>query len=129
MNQQVTLTVSDNVWFYAKSVAAQNKRRIEDVMSDWLDKMSSEVEVEKLSDAKILALANLQLPESQQETLHELLKKNSLRLKILLPSRRFPAIFQMYFSLLRIIMIFAQKLHKNPHRFFIHRQRFIIFAL
>ena len=76
MNQQVTLTVSDNVWFYAKSLAMQNKRRIEDVMSDWLDKMSSEVEVEKLSDAKILALANLQLPESQQETLHELLEKN-----------------------------------------------------
>ena len=128
MNQQVTLTVSDNVWFYAKSVAAQNKRRIEDVMSDWLDKMSSEVEVEKLSDAKILALANLQLPESQQETLHELLEKNSLRLKILLPSRRFPTNFQISFHPLRRRMIFAQNLHQNPHRFLKHRQRFNIFA-
>ncbi len=76
MNQQVTLQVSENVWFYAKSVATQNKQRIEDVMSDWLDKMSSEVAIEKLSDVRILALANLQLPESQQETLHELLEKN-----------------------------------------------------
>jgi hypothetical protein len=76
MNQEVTLTVSDNVWFYAGTVAKQNKRRIEDVLSDWLEKISDEAEVEKLSDARILALANLQLPESQQETLHELLEKN-----------------------------------------------------
>ena len=77
MNQQITVTVSDNVLLYAKTVAIQNKRRIEEVLSDWLEKVSDESEVEKLSDAKILALANLQLPESQQETLHELLEKNS----------------------------------------------------
>jgi hypothetical protein len=76
MNQQITLTVSDNVWLYAKAVATQNKQRIEDVLSEWLEKVSDETEVEKLSDVKILALANLQLPESQQETLHELLEKN-----------------------------------------------------
>lgn len=76
MNQEITLTVSDNVWFYAKAVATQNKRRTEEVLSDWLEKVSGEVEIEKFSDAKILALANLQLPESQQETLHELLEKN-----------------------------------------------------
>ena len=76
MNQQVTLTVSDNVLLYAKTVAIQNRRRIEEVLSEWLEKVSDESEVEKLSDAKILALANLQLPESQQETLHELLEKN-----------------------------------------------------
>ena len=76
MNQQITLTVSDNVLFYAKTVATRNKRRIEEVLSDWLEKVSGEVEIEKFSDVKILALANLQLPESQQETLHELLEKN-----------------------------------------------------
>ena len=76
MNQQIMVTVSDNVLLYAKTLAIQNKRRIEEVLSDWLEKVSDESEVEKLSDAKILALANLQLPESQQETLHELLEKN-----------------------------------------------------
>ena len=76
MNQQITLTVSENVWLYAKAVASRNKQRAEEVLSDWLEKVSSEVEIEKFSDAKILALANLQLPESQQETLHELLEKN-----------------------------------------------------
>jgi hypothetical protein len=34
-------------------------------------------DIENLSDAKIMELANLQMPEDQQETLHELLEKNS----------------------------------------------------
>ena len=76
MNQQITLTVSDNVWLYAKTVASRKKRRIDEVLSDWLEKATDDVEIEKFSDAKILALANLQLPESQQETLGELLEKN-----------------------------------------------------
>jgi hypothetical protein len=76
MNQEVTLTVSDNVWLYAKAMATQNKQRIEEVLSDWLEKVSSEIEIEKLSDAKIMELANLQMPEEQQEILHDLLDKN-----------------------------------------------------
>jgi hypothetical protein len=37
---------------------------------------TDEVKLEKLSNSSILALANLQLAESEQETLHELLEKN-----------------------------------------------------
>ncbi len=76
MNQEITLTVSENVWLYAKTVASRNKRRIDEVLSDWLEEATNDAEIEKFSDVKIIALANLQLPESQQETLHELLEKN-----------------------------------------------------
>jgi hypothetical protein len=38
--------------------------------------ISEDFRIEELSDVRILALANLQMPESQQETLHELLEKN-----------------------------------------------------
>ena len=76
MNQQITLTVSDNVWLYAKAVATRNKRRIEEVLSDWLEKVSSEFDVEKLSDSEVLALAELKMPTEQQEILHDLLDKN-----------------------------------------------------
>ncbi|MCD9188915.1 MAG: hypothetical protein LUM44_21035 [Pyrinomonadaceae bacterium] len=41
------------------------------------EQISDQYSVEKLSDAAIMTLANLQLSESQQETLHELLEKNS----------------------------------------------------
>jgi hypothetical protein len=76
MNQQITLTVSDNVWFYAKAVAVRSKQRVEDVLSDWLEKGSSEIEVEKLSDVEVLALAELKMPPKQQKQLHKLLDKN-----------------------------------------------------
>ena len=76
MNQQITLTVSDNVWLYAKAVATQNKQRIEEVLSDWLERVSSEIEVEKLSDAEVLALTELQMSPSQQTLMDEFQEKN-----------------------------------------------------
>ncbi len=76
MNQQITLTVSENAWFYAKAVATRSKQRVEDVLSDWLEKGSSEIEVEKLSDVEVLALAELKMPPKQQKQLHKLLDKN-----------------------------------------------------
>lgn len=76
MNQQITLTVSDNVMFYAKVVAKQNKRRVEEVLSDLLEKISSEINVEQLADSEVLALADLKMSAEQQEILHNLLDKN-----------------------------------------------------
>ncbi len=76
MEQEITLTVSDNVWLYAKAVATQKKQRIEEVLSDWLEKVSSEIDFEKFSDAEILALAELKMPTNQQKILHNLLEKN-----------------------------------------------------
>ena len=76
MNQQITLTVSDNVLFYAKTVAARNKRRIEEVLSDWLEKVSSEIDVEKFSDSEVLALTELQMSPAQQKLMDEFQEKN-----------------------------------------------------
>ena len=76
MNQQITLTVSDNVMFYAKVVAKRNKRRVEEVLSDLLEKISSEIDVEQLADSEVLALADLKMSAEQQEILHNLLDKN-----------------------------------------------------
>ncbi len=76
MNQQVTLTVSENAWFYAKAVATRSKQRVEDVLSNWLEKISGEIAVEALSDVEVLALAELKMPPKQQKILHKLLEKN-----------------------------------------------------
>lgn len=76
MNQEVTLQVSDSVWLYAKTVAKKSKRRIEEVLADWLEKVSNEIEIEKLSDAEVIALAELKMPPKQQKILHKLLEKN-----------------------------------------------------
>jgi hypothetical protein len=76
MNQQITLQVSENVWLYAKAVATRNKQQIEEVLSDWLEKVSSEIDVEKLSDSEVLALSELQLSPAQQELMNDFQEKN-----------------------------------------------------
>jgi hypothetical protein len=76
MNQQITLTVPENVWFYAKAVATQSKQRIEDVLSDWLEKGSSGIDLEKLSDSEILALTKMKISPEKQERLSDLLFRN-----------------------------------------------------
>ena len=76
MNQEITLQVSENAWHYAKAVASQNKQRIDEVLSSWLEKFSSKIDVESLSDSEVLALAKLKMPLKQQRILHNLLEKN-----------------------------------------------------
>jgi hypothetical protein len=60
-----------------ESLTLLSKEKIDRLHSGLLDNVPNEINFEKLSDAKVLALANLQLAESDQETLHELLEKNS----------------------------------------------------
>jgi predicted NodU family carbamoyl transferase len=60
-----------------RGLAVWGNKKKDRSISALFQKNSDEVKIEKLSNANILALANLQLAESQQETLHELLEKNS----------------------------------------------------
>lgn len=76
MNQEITLTVSENVWHYAKTVASRNKRQIEDVLSDWLESFYQEKFTDKLSDKEILTLTEFKISPEEQERLSELLYKN-----------------------------------------------------
>jgi hypothetical protein len=57
-------------------VAAQNQRRIEDVLADWLDRAITELPVDELPDQEVLALAESQLAPEQQAILSELLMQN-----------------------------------------------------
>ncbi len=96
MNQQITLTVSDNVWLYAKAVATQNKRRIEEVLSDWLEKVSSEIDVEKFSDSEILALTELQMSPAQQKLMDKFQEKNGEGELTDDEKRQFDALMEIY---------------------------------
>ena len=96
MNQQITLTVSDNVLFSAKAVATRNKRRIEEVLSEWLEKVSSEVAVEKLSDSEVLALTELQMSPTQQKIMDEFQEKNGEGALTNDERRQFDALMEIY---------------------------------
>lgn len=72
----VKLNIPDNVADLAREVAANTHRRVEDVLVEWLDRASSDVPVEELSDEQVLTLANIQMDAKQQEELHDLLDLN-----------------------------------------------------
>lgn len=96
MNQQITLTVSDNVWLYAKTVASRNKRRIDEVLSDWLEKFSSEIDVEKFSDSEVLALTELQISPAQQKLLDKFQEKNGEGTLTSAEEKQFDALMEIY---------------------------------
>jgi hypothetical protein len=76
MAQFVTLEISDVIAQSARRIAARTGRQLEDVLTDWLERGIDDVEFEQLPDTDILALANSQLPASQQNELSGLLARS-----------------------------------------------------
>ena len=76
MSQQITIEVSEQVVRQATQVAAQTERSVEEVLAAWLESVITEMPVEELSDAEVLALTDLKLTDEQQATLADLLAKN-----------------------------------------------------
>jgi hypothetical protein len=72
----VKLEIPNKVATLAREVAATTHRRVEDVLVEWLDRASTDVPVEDLSDEEVLKLCDLQLPRKQQKELSDLLAKN-----------------------------------------------------
>jgi hypothetical protein len=76
MNQQITIQVSDQVMRCAARAAARHQQQIEEVLSDWLERVITEIPVEALSDEEVLALTEIQLTPEQQATSSNLLAQN-----------------------------------------------------
>jgi len=76
MSEQITIQVSDQVVQHAAHVAAQTHQRIEEVLSDWLDSVITELPVKQLSDDEVLALTELSFTPEQQEEFSRLLEQN-----------------------------------------------------
>jgi hypothetical protein len=72
----VKLNIPDEVADRAREVADATQRRVEDVLIEWLDRASSDVPVESLSDAQVLELCDLQMSRKQQRELSSLLEKS-----------------------------------------------------
>lgn len=73
MSEIVTLELPDVLVQSARSVATQTHRRVEDVLLEWLDRAATEVPVESLPDDQVLILSDMQMTETQQTELSELL--------------------------------------------------------
>lgn len=76
MSQQITIQVSEQVVRQAAQVAAQTERSVEEVLASWLEAVVTELPVEELSDAELLALTELRFTDEQQAALSDLLAQN-----------------------------------------------------
>lgn len=75
MDHHVTLDLPPDVAQRAEEIAVRSHRRVEDVLLEWLDRAATEVPVEMLSDAQVLALSDQQMSEEQQRDLGDLLER------------------------------------------------------
>lgn len=76
MNETVTLQLPERVTITARQVAKHTKRRLEDVLLDWLDRSAEDLPLEMLADDQVLLLAGSQLPADEQQELSALLASN-----------------------------------------------------
>ncbi|MDQ3064120.1 MAG: hypothetical protein M3R14_14855 [Acidobacteriota bacterium] len=77
---EITLNLPENIYKNVSTVAKKSKRKVVDLIVDVVEeKYSSQLSDRLLanrSDAEVLALANLQIPEKQSHRHSELLYKN-----------------------------------------------------
>ncbi len=79
MSEIVTLELPDELVQSARSVAARMQRQVEDVLTEWLDRAANDVPIDTLPDDQVLALGDLQIGETQQAELSDLLAGQILR--------------------------------------------------
>ena len=76
MNETITLQLPEKVTVTARQVAKQTKRRLEDVLLEWLDRSAEDLPVGMLADDQVLLLAGAQLATDEQQELSSLLTLN-----------------------------------------------------
>ena len=76
MAEIVTLQLPEILAQKAKEIAAFTHRRLEDVLLEWIDRAITELPIESLPDALVLALCDMQMETQQQEVFSELLARH-----------------------------------------------------
>jgi len=76
MSETVVLQLPERIARSGREVAARTRRRLEDVLVEWIDRTVLDLPVEYLPDDQILALCDLQLEPAQQAELSRLLARN-----------------------------------------------------
>jgi hypothetical protein len=75
MSEIVTLKLPDALAQHAHAVAVQTHRHVEDVLIEWLDRAAADVPIETLPDDQILALRDMQMGDTEQTELSDLLAR------------------------------------------------------
>lgn len=77
MSKTVTLELSDELAERLRSYSAARRRRLEDVVVDWIGRAMAELSVELMPDDELLALCDATFDEARQAELTQLLARQS----------------------------------------------------
>jgi len=72
MSEKVTLDLPEGLARQLRAVAANSRRRFEDVVMEYIERGADQASVEFLPDADLLALCDAQMEEADQEELANL---------------------------------------------------------
>jgi hypothetical protein len=72
MSETITLELPNPIIQKVKQIASLSNRTVEEVLMEWINLASQDLSVDFLSDEKVLALTNSQMPDEQQNLLGEL---------------------------------------------------------
>lgn len=73
---QITIDIPDQIAQDARVIAAKTKRRVEDVLQEWLRKYVEAMPIDSLPDKRVLELSQMQMTAAQQDELSDLLARN-----------------------------------------------------
>lgn len=76
MTEKVTLELPEELVRQARTVAMRTRRTIDDILAEWIRLGGGEPVLELLSDEELLAVANGQWAEEDQDALSDLLDRN-----------------------------------------------------
>jgi hypothetical protein len=96
MSEVITLELPEETVRSARAVADRTHRRLEDVLTEWIDRAAAELPIEALSDEQVLALADMQMDAAQTEELTELLSLNREGSITITQHRRLDELMQVY---------------------------------
>ncbi len=96
MSVTVTLHIPESTARQAQVIAANTKRRVEDVLAEWLDRAANEVPVDQLPDDDVRQLAMLQMTDAQQHELNDLLDRQRENAISMAQRSRLDALMQLY---------------------------------
>ena len=77
MSRVVAIEISDAAASQAQATASRSARRVEDVLSEWIDRAATDPPVDTLPNEQVLALCQAQMDERQQEELRNLLARKA----------------------------------------------------
>jgi hypothetical protein len=75
MTEKVTVELPEDLARRAHAVAVQTRRRVGEVLVEWINRAAADPPVESLSDEELLALGDAELEEGLQEELSDLLER------------------------------------------------------